>query len=226
VGHGRKGNAHGGLGDRGVFHIYSNEEKVGTNEFEVSPDGSYRGQTTITRAGQRVVYTLDLETDGSRRWTKVVAGSSLGVVTVRRGGAHADVILPDSITSVRVHRDCLLFEAFSPTLIGQIIGRVDRRRAGPQKVPLFLTVGGCRVATVQAAGVQRRVVGDRQAKLECFHLTVAGVRVQVWADTGRICLVEAPAYHASLVRRWVSNVAAAWSSPRISIGPTAPGGIP
>jgi hypothetical protein len=41
MGNRRKGNAYGGLGDQGVFHIY-NEEKIGNIEFDLSSDGSYR----------------------------------------------------------------------------------------------------------------------------------------------------------------------------------------
>jgi len=201
VGHGWKVNAHGGLSERGVFHIYSNEEKVGAIKFDLSPDGSYRGRTTVAIARQRVVSTLELETDRSRRWAKVVVGSSLGDMTVQRERGRADVILPGgSAVSVRVPRDCLVYDALSPALIGQVIGRVDRRRAGPQKVPLFLTTGGCGLATVESAGVRRREVGDREVMLECFHLVVDGVRMRVLADTGRICFVEAPAYNSALVR--------------------------
>jgi putative CocE/NonD family hydrolase len=200
VGNGRKGNAGGELGDRGVFHIYLNEEKIGVVEFDLSSDGSYRGRTTVSVARQHTVFTLDLKTDGSRSWTKVVVGSAIGVMTVRRKGSRAEVTFPGASVNVRVPRGCLVYDALSPALIGQVIGRVVRRRAGPQNVPLFLTVGGCRVATVQSAGVHRRIVKDREVMLECFHLAVAGVRVRVWADATRICFVEAPAYHSVLVR--------------------------
>jgi putative CocE/NonD family hydrolase len=200
MGNGRKGNAYGGLGDRGVFHIYSNEEKIGVIDFDLSSDGSYRGRTTVAVARQRIVFTLDLDTEGSRSWKKVVVGSAIGVTTVRRKGSRAEVTLPGASVSVRVPRGCLVYDALSPALIGQIIGRIDRRRAGPQEVPLFLTVGDCRVAMVESAGVDRRLVEDQEVMLECFLLAVAGVRMRVWTDTGRICLVEAPAYHSALVR--------------------------
>jgi uncharacterized protein len=200
VGHGRKRSACGELGDRGVFHIYSNEEKIGVIEFDLSPDGSYRGRTTVAVARQRSSFTVDVETDESRNWMKVVVGSAIGVMTVRRQGSRAEVTFLDASVNVHVPRGSLVYDSLSPALIGQIIGRADRRRPGPQNVPLFLTVGGCGVATVESAGAHRRIVKDREVMLERFRLTVAGVRVHVWADAWRICLVEAPAYHASLVR--------------------------
>jgi hypothetical protein len=93
------------------------EEKIGVVKFDLSSDGSYRGRTTLAIARQRVIFTLDLETDGSRRWTKVVVGSSLGVMTVQRQGGRADMILPGSSVSVRVPRDCLVYDALAPALI-------------------------------------------------------------------------------------------------------------
>src|SRR5262244_1344803 len=83
MGNGRKTKAYRGLRDRGVFYIYSNEEKIGAIEFDLSPDGSYRGRTTVAVACQRTRYTLDVDTDGSRNWKKVGGSTGPSVVQGR-----------------------------------------------------------------------------------------------------------------------------------------------
>ena len=183
-----------------MFHVYSNEEKIGVIKFALSPAGSYRGRTTVVIARKRVVSTLALDMDGSRTWKQLVVGSALGDMTVRRKGSRAEMTASGASVSVRVPRDCVVYDSLSPALIGEVIGRVNRQRPGPQSVPVFLTIGVCRLATVESVGVQQCSVDKRQVTLECFRLTIAGVRMRVWADSGRVCFVDAPAYHSALVR--------------------------
>lgn len=190
----------GRIGDRGVFHLYWNEERIGLIEFDLSPDGSYRGRSTVTVAGQSSVSTLSVETGSPGVWRTVVTGSVLGVTTIRRKGRKAHVTSPGASVTVRIARDALLCDSLSPALLGRVIARCHSDAGGKHEVPLFLTAGLCRVATLEAEGVQRRMVDDRELTLERFRLTMAGVRMIVWVETGRVCLLEVPAYHSALVR--------------------------
>jgi uncharacterized protein len=186
--------------DRGTFHVYHREERIGSLVFRSSTDGRYEGTTTLTLGDAKTRSTLRIEPDERGRWSSVTAESSHGRIIMRRNGSDLTVTFDDHSTTTRIGRAAHVQDASAPALITHLLrafGRLRRKR----RFPVCVLPGLSATVVVRR---QRRFNWPRRGHVmvvRLFSYESGGSKVWVWVDAGaRVLLVSSPQHESAYVR--------------------------
>lgn len=180
--------------DRGVFHLYVNEERVASLNFDWKPDGYYCGRIAVTLGGQTATFSTTLTPDADGRWVKAVIEGSDGTFTWRRDGNSVQFETPSLSGQGTFPKDILAFEPYSPSLITPALLRYDKKTGGKQ-ILLAISLDAHLVGS-PAVTVERQDSFDVSINGKTLHLTrwlfaPAGREFHALADdAGRIYLLS------------------------------------
>jgi uncharacterized protein len=194
-----------GPGEDGTFHLYVNEDRVGTINTKWLPGGSYRNEATLAMAGQSMTVTTSIAVDADGFWTQITSAAPAGAATCVREGATARRTSKDKTTTFDVKPGARLFDNYGPALMSQAVRLYDRAKGGKQPFPLIVLPGVAMDASLEFKDQVERTVAGRDLTFIRYTLAVVGpgiaIDIILWADAdGRLYLGEVPAQHAAYVR--------------------------
>lgn len=190
-----------GPGDDATFHLYVNEDRVGTIQVQWLPNGSYRAEATLSLGGQTVNIASTIEVDDAGLWTRMSSRAPTGETTTVRDGANASRTLKDRTTTFTVKPEARVFDNYGPALLSQAVRLYDRAKGGKQSFPLIVVPGAAVDASLEFKDQVERSVAGRDLSLLRYIYSIAGVDLTLWTDAeGKLYFADVPAQHAAYIR--------------------------
>ena len=190
-----------GFADEGVFHLYMNEDRLGSIKFRWQADGSFESESTISMAGQSVTIVMTIAPDREGRFARIESKSPQGTVVTVREGNVARRTFKEKTETVTIKPDARLFGNYAPPLMSQAVRLYDRAKGGKQAFPLLIIPGVMMEASLEFKDKIERTVAGRDIEFLRFVYGVPGVDITVWVDSeGKLYFADVPAQRAAFVR--------------------------
>ncbi len=190
-----------GFEDKGVFHIYQNEEPLVEINFEWLEDGTYKEEAVLSMAGQKATYGTEIETDEGGYWIKIIQKSPLGVMEFKREGNTVTRTFKEKTVTIEIKEGTVLFGNLSPALISQSVRAYDLNKGGRQTFPVFIIPGAMEEASLEFKEEEERSIQGKDVKFKKYIYYLPGVDIALWLDEdGRLYLADIPEQKAAYVR--------------------------
>jgi len=190
-----------GISDEGVFHMYVNEDHVGTITFKWQTDGTFDNKLTLSMAGQSVTTTVKIVPDKDGRWASILMEAPQGPITVVREGNTAKRTFKEKVETVNLKPGAVTFDNSSPALWALPVRFYDTAKGGKQTFPLFIIPGVMMEGSLEMKDTVERDIGGKDIEFTRFVYGLPGVDVTLWIGVdGKLYLADVPAQHAVIVR--------------------------
>jgi putative CocE/NonD family hydrolase len=190
-----------GFSDEGTFSVFKDEDRIATSAFKWQTDGTFDSKVVITMAGQSVTTTVKITPDKDGRWTKIELNTPRGPMTFDRKDDVSRKTFKVKVETTKLKPGAVLFENFSPPLLGQAVRAYDSVKKGKQTIPVFILPGVMTDGTIELKDTVERSIGGKDLKFNLFSFSVVGIDMTLWSDAAaKIYLVDVPAQHAAMIR--------------------------
>jgi len=191
-----------GLDDSGRFKLIVRDSEVGVSDFTLRADGTYTRQFTMSMAGQKAEFGLDLACDGGGRWTALKVRLPGDAFEVVRKAGQAEFTVKGQPYRVPLGPDHLLFDNYGPALEAFMVRGYDRVRGGKQTFHRFIAPQAMVDTDLTLVRREIRRIGGADRTFLVFDQTLASMPLKLWAgEDGKIYLIDIPSQYASYVRQ-------------------------
>ncbi|HPR64097.1 MAG TPA: CocE/NonD family hydrolase [Thermoanaerobaculia bacterium] len=192
-----------GFADEGTFALFKNEARIGTITYKLAENGQYNRRFVLSMAGQEVTFDFEVTPDDKGYWKDMLIVAPTDSVTVTRKGMKAEykVLSKDTSVSADLTPGHILYDNYGPAFESLMIRAYDKKKGGEQTFSRFLVPSMCMDVTLERKDNVTRKVAGEDISFEIYHLTIAGIGVDIWTDPdGRIYLMDVPVQYAAFVR--------------------------
>ncbi len=190
-----------GFKDEGTFHLFVNEERIGTMKFKWSSDGAFQNEAVLSMAGQSVTTVDTITVDAEGRWTRLEIKAPTGTVTAVREGDTARRTFKEKTEIIKVKPGSVLFANYGPALMGMAVRNYDRAKGGKQPLDVVILPGVAMEGSIEFKSRVERTVAGKDLSLDHFVFTIVGIEIMLYTDSdAKVYLGEVPVQKAAYVR--------------------------
>ncbi len=103
-----------GFEDQGAFHLYINEDPIGTITFRWLADGTFENEAVLTLGGQSTKMTDSIAVDKDGRWVKMTSRSAVADIESVRDGDDVRITVKGKTQTTKLKADARVFSNYGP----------------------------------------------------------------------------------------------------------------
>lgn len=193
-----------GFEDNGSFKLYINDSPIATITYELDKQGNFKRDFNLAMAGQKISGKLVVQADKNGYWNEILVTSSRGdTMIAKRKGDKADYtnLNEGQVYSTQLTAGHILYDSFGIPFESIMLKQYDMQKKGKQLFPRYLVPLRIVDFKVEYMGTDIRKIKEKDIAYMRFDIDIAGVPVQVWAESNyKIDMFISPTQYATFVR--------------------------
>lgn len=192
-----------GYEDSGIFKLIVQDTEVGRIEYSLTPDGQYKRKFTISMAGQKAEFTMQVTSNAAGEWKSMELTAPTDMVNVKRLADKAEYTTKKNqkTYSVDLEANHILYDNYGPVFEGLMLKAYDMEKKGVQTFTRFIVPTMFKDVNLEFKGQEIRRVKEKDWNLNRFDLDLLGIGLHIWADKqNKVMLITVPVQHAAYVR--------------------------